>query len=98
MVSIPIDDRSLHPLVDRCSPCPLSFIEYHENWLSVLKHGPLAGHPSLLSLSRVLSRLQSRGADEEGDNSPSKGIGIPVMASRPLVANDKDGEDAEYGR
>ena len=98
MVSIPIDDRSLHLPVDRCSPHPLSFVEYHENWPSVLKHGPLVGCPSLSSLSRVLSRLQSRGADEEGDNSPSKEIGMPVMASRPLVANDEDGEDAEYGR
>ena len=98
MVSIPIDDRSPHLPVDRCSPCPSSFIEYHENWPSVLKYGPLVGHSSLLLLSRVLSRLQSRGVDEEGDNSPSKGIGIPVMASRLLVANDEDGEDAEYGR
>ena len=98
MVSIPIDDRSSHPPLDQCSPCPLSFIKYHKNWLFILKCGPLVGRSSLLSLSRVLSRLQSRGVDEEGDNSPSKGIGMPVMASRPLVANDEDGEDAEYGR
>ena len=98
MVSIPIDNRSPHPPVDQCSPRPLSFVEYHENWLSILKHGPLAGRPSLSSLLRGLSRLQSRGADEEEDNSPFKGIGIPVMASRPLVANDEGGEDAEYGR
>lgn len=63
----------------------------------MLSRGPLAeGRSSLPSLSFPLLRLRSGEFDIEGDNNPSKGIGIPVSVSAFFWGNEvEDGEGAE---